>query len=69
MLKFVSVLVVAVILASGCSVRTEDAELIVKEKCYDGVVYIDDSWTDSISVKFLRDGEVATTTIDGKSCQ
>ena len=75
MVNFIVKLVIAVCLAFftviilfGCDSTSSTRELIVLEKCYDGVVYIEKSGQSNISVKFNPDSTVSTTLLSGMSC-
>lgn len=69
MLKYF-ILTVIIMFLGGCSSASTNEEMTAFERCYDGVVYLSHrTGGDNISVKFNRDGKVATKTFDGEECK
>lgn len=67
--KILNFALIGVIALSGCSNSYSTSEVIVKERCYDGVVYIKEKTGQSnLSVKFNSDSTVSTKLSNGISC-
>ena len=67
--KILNFALIGAITLSGCSNSYSTSEVIVKERCYDGVVYIKEKAGQSnLSVKFNADSTVSTKLSNGISC-
>lgn len=67
--KISTVVCLSSFLLLGCVSSSSTDEIKVKERCYDGVVYIKEKTGQSnLTVKFNSDGTVATKLISGISC-
>ena len=67
--KILPIILVGLLALSGCSNSYSTSEIVVSERCYDGVVYLKERTGQSnLSVKFNSDSTVSTTLSNGISC-
>lgn len=61
-----------VIICTSCvrekNVNNLRDDIDVDERCYDGVVYIEDTRYTNLTVKMKSNGTISTVTKDGKHC-